>query len=148
MFAVFYEPMLILEIKMDKCFLLGSFGQHAHCTGVQNTVKTLSFTAGSCCSSSSHCAELQELLISVHSTPMSPTSTSLSACLPCLCCSSYFIGLFLVNGLVLLHVYVAEELQCLVGCRVEWAVGTDRTESGEAPEAVGQVVGRGKARCF
>lgn len=97
--------------------------------------------------SSSHCAELQELLfISVHSTAMLPTSTSFSAYLPCPCCHSYFIGLCLVNGLVLLHLHVSEELQCLVGCKVGCTVATDRTEVGEAPEAVGQVVGCDKVR--
>lgn len=68
-----------------------------------------------------------------------PLSTSVSAHLPCLCCDFYFIGLCSINGLVLLHLCVSEELQCLVGCTVEWAVATDRTEFGEALEAVPQV---------
>lgn len=100
-------------------------------------------------SSSSHPAQLQELLIiSVHSTPMLSPSTSVSAYPPCLCCDFYFIGLRLINGLVLLHLYVPEELQCLVGCKVEWAVATDRTEFWEALEAVGRALGCDKVRCF
>lgn len=69
----------------------------------------------------SHPAQLLELVISsVCSTYILSPTTSASACPAPLCCDFYFVELRLINDHLLLHLYVLKELQCLVGCKVEW----------------------------
>lgn len=66
--------------------------------------------------------QLLELVISsVHSTSILSPIISVSACPAPLCCDYYFVGLRLTNDLFL-HLYVLEELQRLVGYKVEWAI--------------------------
>lgn len=112
--------------------------------------KAMSFTAGSWCKwFQSLCrapgAAYHLCAQHTHVIPCPPLSQLI---FPVSAVIFYFTGLCLINGLVPLHLCVSEELQCLVGCTVEGTVATDRTEPGEALEAIGQVVGWDKVRCF